>query len=398
MSLLEYKTSKEIINIENGYFILTMFPTLKCEINCPHCYLTKEQRSGENSLSPEVFTDMLIKVKQYYLDKNITSPKIIFYWYGGEPTVLPLDYYKELIAIQKEILPKSFSIKNQFLINLQKFQPKWLQFFKNETDNYFQSSYDYLMRGENYLNNWIKNINKSVKMGFNVGAISVFNSTMINKEEIIYKQISKLNLVEIGFLPFMKNYTNLADEAKEYKKWYGNMFEFSKFLINFTKLHIEDLKQNKKTFRIGNIAHILKKQEFKHTYSNIAGQTMFFYENGDFGLPDYFDNYLDRKEIEYQDVEFVNIFKNISKNSFEDVLNSENRENFIEKQINVNNDRRCLSCEYKKLCTMEIWKSSNIDNSGECPGSYNFIEYIIEKLPKEDLEILIKNYKDIELS
>lgn len=397
-SLQEYKNSTNIENIENGHFILTMFPSLKCELNCPHCYLTKEQRSGKTYLSKELFTEMVIKVKDYYEAKEIKNATIVFYWYGGEPTALPLDYYKELISIAKSILPVTYEIKNHFLTNLFTLDTNWLDFLTNECENYFQTSYDYEMRGKNYLNRWLKNVKKTAKMGFDIGAINVFNSTMIGREKEIYQQLKDIKVVEIGFLPFMKNYANLANDAKEYKQWYANMEQLSEFLINFLKLHIEDLKENPDTFRIGNVAHILRGTRSDSFYNNIAGQTLFFLETGDFALPDYVNNYLDREEIEFQDVEYLNKFEKIQGHTFNEVLTSKRREDYLNRQITLNNNEKCNSCEYKGLCSMEFWKSDNLDNSGECPGNYKFIDYILNELSPEDLTLLKESYKNLLLT
>jgi len=175
-----------------------------------------------------------------------------------------------LIKTAKEIFPKTYKIKNHFLTNLFTLDGDWLDFLHHECENYFQTSYDYMMRGENYLKRWLKNVKKTVKMDFDISAINVFNNTMIGKEVEIYSQLKDIGVKEIGFLPFMKNYANLADDAKEYKKWYANMEDLSNFLIKFLQLHIEDLKTNPNTFRIGNIAHIFKNYESNLFYNNIA--------------------------------------------------------------------------------------------------------------------------------
>jgi len=397
-SLQEYKMRTDVENIENGYFILTMFPSLKCELNCPHCYLTKEQRSGETYLSKELFIEMIGKVMEYYEEKEISTPTIVFYWYGGEPTALPLDYYKELIAIAKNTFPETYNIQNHFLTNLFTLDAQWLDFLSTQCNNYFQTSYDFLMRGSKYLDRWLKNVKKTSKLGFNIAAINVFNSTMIGKEEEVYAQLKDIGVTEIGFLPFMKNYANLAKDAKEYKEWYADMASLTQFLKNFLKIHIEDLKNDPKTFRIGNVAHIFKNMDSNNFYNNIAGQTLFFLETGDFALPDYVSNYMDRKEIEFQDVEYLNKFEKIQGNDFKEVLTSKNREEYLNRQITLNGNERCIKCDYKNFCSMEFWKGDNLDNSGECPGNYGFIEHIIKELSKEDFQLLKSNYNNLQLT
>lgn len=388
-----YFEDNQSLNIENGYFVLTMFPSLKCELNCPHCYLSKEQRASEEFLGEDLFKEMIIKVKDFYIKKGVVEPTIVFYWYGGEPTSFPLEKYKKLIKLQKEIFPSKWKIKNQFLTNLFDIKKDWLKFFKDECNSYFQTSYDYHMRSKSYHKKHIKNVKLVSKMGYRIALINVFNNTMLNKEEIIYNEVKEMNAGEIGFLPFMKNYANLANDGDQYKKWYANMSEFSNFLINFTKLHIQDIKNGTHKFTIGNIAHIFKNLQSKNEFDNIAGQTMFFLEDGQFCLPDYINNYQNKTDIEFQDVEYLNMFETIKGNTFEQVLKSENRRKYLNRQITLNEDEKCKNCEYSKICSMEFWKSSNLDNSGECPGNKRFIDFLTKKLSKEDFDILKNIYK-----
>ena len=69
-------------SIENGYFIFTLMPSLRCSLNCPHCYLSKEQRRNSPIMKLEDLEIACQKVDDYYQKNNIKNKLIVFYWYG----------------------------------------------------------------------------------------------------------------------------------------------------------------------------------------------------------------------------------------------------------------------------------------------------------------------------
>jgi radical SAM protein with 4Fe4S-binding SPASM domain len=48
-----------------------MMPSLYCKLDCPHCYLTKEQRHSKDCLTLEQIKATVEKIKRYYQNKNI---------------------------------------------------------------------------------------------------------------------------------------------------------------------------------------------------------------------------------------------------------------------------------------------------------------------------------------
>ena len=178
------KISNQIKNdkpfsIETGYFIFTLMPSLRCSLNCPHCYLSLEQRRKSPIMDLNDLKIAAEKVDQYYIDRNIKEKVIVFYWYGGEPTEMGIDYLTKATDILNSIFSKEkgYIIKHTILSSLLTIDTDiWFPFFKKNCDNHFQSSFDGLMRGKNYVKKWEEKIKKARDFGLEVGTISVVNT------------------------------------------------------------------------------------------------------------------------------------------------------------------------------------------------------------------------------
>jgi radical SAM protein with 4Fe4S-binding SPASM domain len=422
--------NKRIYDIENGYFVFTVFSSLRCSLDCPHCYLSKFDRKFSPSLDLNTdFKNICIKINDYFVNEIPKQNKkdIIAYWYGGEPTELGPSYFYLAKAITDNIFDKSINFRHQILSNLMGNMKIWIPLFKHVCNNYVQTSYDYLMRGKNYLNIWKKNVILVHEAGIKISAINVVNKTMIGKEQEIFDELTSLNIYEIGFLPFMKNTTNMAENGSNYLENAATMAEYSEFVINFTKIVLKDFDINKPNYGlkiiIGPMHHILYNKILiengnNDIRNNIAGQTMFLLPKGDFVLPDYKDNYfneeeyinkfgnIDRNSISNGNcldngIEYLRKFENILNNDMKTVLNSSERQDYLSKQKNRDNQEECKNCQYQNICLMEFWKTTNLDNSDECPGAKKYIEYLNEfynNLNLQEKEIIINDYMNTQLT
>ena len=52
-------------SIEQGHFVLTMMPSLYCDLDCPHCYLSLKERRDPTRLSNENLKNILQSVDDH---------------------------------------------------------------------------------------------------------------------------------------------------------------------------------------------------------------------------------------------------------------------------------------------------------------------------------------------
>lgn len=371
--ILKRSASEENFSIETGYFIFTLMPSLRCSLNCPHCYLSLDQRRNSPIMSIKDLKEACEKVDDYYTHRKLKNKLMIFYWYGGEPTEMGIDYFTEATEMINSIFSKEkgYIIKHTVLTSLLTIDTNiWFPFFKKSCDNHFQSSFDGLMRGKNYVRKWEEKIKKAKEEGLEVGTISVVNHELLKtgaKETLEY--LSDLEVKEVSFLPFMWNEQN---NGKSYDKYAPTMDAWSNFMIEISTLYFDRKKQGLFVPEIGQLNFILHQMK-QPSMANIAAQTLFLLPNGDFVLPDYKNGYQ----------EYMRVFGNILESDFETILKNTERKSFLRKQVLRDNNPECLSCDHADKCVMEFWKKNRADD--DCFGGKKYIEWLIKYVSENNI-------------
>lgn len=370
-----FKNKIKPFSIENGYFIFTLMPSLRCSLNCPHCYLSLDQRRNSPIMSLEDLDKTSKKVNDYYLKKNIKDKMVIFYWYGGEPTEMGLDYFKKATEILNNNLPDSqgYTKKHTVLTSLLTIDEKiWFPFFRDECQNHFQSSFDGLMRGKTYVKKWESKIKLAKDFGLDIGTISVVNQELLKVGAVeTLEYLSSLGIKEVSFLPFMWNEQN---NGSKYDKYAPTMNAWSDFMINISTHYFKMKKENKYVPEIGQLSFILHQMN-QPSMANVPAQTLFLLPDGDFVLPDYKNGYQ----------EYMRSFGNILTNSFEEILNSSERKSYLRKQVLRDNNEECLNCEHADKCVMEFWKKNRA--SDDCFGGKRYVEWLLLESKKENIDV-----------
>lgn len=368
-------------SIEGGYFIFTMMPSLHCNLRCPHCYLSLEQRQDETILSLDNIEIACKKIDEYYTKRKVKNKKIVLYWYGGEPTDMGIDYFKGSTEIINRIFSpeKGYEIKHIVLSALNTMNKYWYPFLYNLGDGYLQTSYDGLMRGRGYLRKWERKVKEVTDFGFDLATITVVNKEILKqgaKETLDY--LIDLKIKETSWLPFMWNEQNNGDK---YNTFAPTMNEYSDFMIEMSDYWLELKNKGTEVPFIGQLSFINSQSIYNTTMmENIAGQTLFLLPNGDFVLPDYKNKYQ----------EYMKYFGNILEEPFESVLQSKGRKEYLRKQITKNSNPECLSCKHKNKCIMEFWKTNR--ENDDCFGAKRYVEWV------EKNKDNIKNYIKADLA
>jgi len=98
-----------------------------CNLDCHYCYYLKKEHlypEGEPFRMPD---DIL----EEYIVQHIEAfpgPVIRFSWHGGEPTVLGLDYFRKIVALQRKHQPSNRHIANGIQTNGTLLDEDWCRF------------------------------------------------------------------------------------------------------------------------------------------------------------------------------------------------------------------------------------------------------------------------------
>jgi uncharacterized protein len=102
-----------------------------CNLDCRYCYYLKKEhlypKDETFKMSDETLEDYIVQ----HID---ASPEAVirFSWHGGEPTVLGLDYFRRIVALQRKHQPLDSSIVNGIQTNGTLLDEEWCRFFARE--------------------------------------------------------------------------------------------------------------------------------------------------------------------------------------------------------------------------------------------------------------------------
>lgn len=100
-----------------------------CNIDCDYCYyLSKEGLlSYEKGCLPKMDNLTLELYIRSYIEQQNTE-QIVFHWQGGEPTMLGVAYFEEVVRLQQRYCPAGVQIENNLQTNGTLLNDKWGEF------------------------------------------------------------------------------------------------------------------------------------------------------------------------------------------------------------------------------------------------------------------------------
>jgi len=103
-----------------------------CNLDCHYCYYLKKEHlypKGESFRMPD---DILEEYIVQHIDAY-PEPVVRFSWHGGEPTVLGLDYFRKIVALQRKHQPSDRRITNGIQTNGTLLDEDWCRFLEAES-------------------------------------------------------------------------------------------------------------------------------------------------------------------------------------------------------------------------------------------------------------------------
>jgi uncharacterized protein len=104
-----------------GQVSLLVKATRLCNLRCAYCY---EWRSGPDQTMPFPVAARLIAAA--LTDEE--HDHVRFTWHGGEPTVMPVDFYRRMLWVQSRFRRPQQVVTNAIVTNGTRLTPEWLEF------------------------------------------------------------------------------------------------------------------------------------------------------------------------------------------------------------------------------------------------------------------------------
>ncbi|HZT75863.1 MAG TPA: anaerobic sulfatase maturase [Vicinamibacterales bacterium] len=100
-----------------------------CNLDCDYCfYLSKQTLPGGPGVG-RMSDELLERFIQQYI-AGVTGPQVVFSWQGGEPTLLGLDFYRRVVALQNKYAKPDQQIENDLQTNGTLIDDEWSAFLK----------------------------------------------------------------------------------------------------------------------------------------------------------------------------------------------------------------------------------------------------------------------------
>ena len=102
-----------------------------CNLDCVYCYYLKTGKRYPEGASFRMSDNVLEVYIIQHFDAS-SEPVVRFSWHGGEPTVLGLDYFKKIVAVQKKHCPAEYRFANGIQTNGTLLDDEWCRFLARE--------------------------------------------------------------------------------------------------------------------------------------------------------------------------------------------------------------------------------------------------------------------------
>ncbi len=186
--------------------------TWNCDLRCDYCYVTSPSAlhvhdSGRISVS--IVRKLFQRIAEYIHLKNETPSKLTFYWHGGEPLLAGKDFFRELVKLQDEILPRETTISNCIQTHGGLIDDEWADLF---IDNNYSVTFSidgnmhthdchrHDASGKGTYSKTLAGMNNMVKKGYSPCTLSVLTPEVVALKGEAYKSLRNIGVKWMDFL------------------------------------------------------------------------------------------------------------------------------------------------------------------------------------------------------
>lgn len=318
-----------------------------CNLGCRYCYYLRTENiypKGESSR-------MADNVLEQYIAQHIEAcpdEVIRFSWHGGEPTMLGLDYFRKIVALQRKHRQSSQQIANGMQTNGTLLNEDWCRFLAEECfavglsldgpkeihDQYRvtkegRPTYEKVMRGYSLLR----------KHGVNTDILCVVNAHNVRHPLEVYRFFEQIEAPYVSFLPMVEPQPDSEDSVGPLTVPAAAWGDF--LCTIFDEWVDRDIGRIKVQI-FEEAARVAFEQEHSLCiFRPTCGDIPVVEHNGDFFSCDHFVNQQHR-------------LGNITKTPLVDLLDSPAQKAFGQAKL-ANLPGYCLKCDVRDMC------------NGECP-------------------------------
>ena len=100
-----------------------------CNLDCTYCFYLSKETLPKGPAPGRMSDETLEKFIQQYI-AGVTGPEVVFSWQGGEPTLMGLDFFRKVVALEKKYAKPFQRIENDLQTNGTLINEEWCEFLK----------------------------------------------------------------------------------------------------------------------------------------------------------------------------------------------------------------------------------------------------------------------------
>ena len=100
-----------------------------CNLNCTYCYYLHKEGLLHQPHAPRMSDETLEQHVRQYIEAQ-TGDEVVFSWQGGEPTMLGVDFFRNVVALQARYKQPGQRIENDLQTNGTLLDEEWAAFLK----------------------------------------------------------------------------------------------------------------------------------------------------------------------------------------------------------------------------------------------------------------------------
>ena len=194
-----------------------------CNLGCDYCYYLNKELLYPERISYRMPDDIL----ESYIAQHIRSApqsSIRFSWHGGEPTLLGVDYFRRIVALQRKYCPPDRQITNGIQTNGTLLDANWCRFLASEGFNVglsldgpqqFHDRYRVTKRRQPTFKQTMRGYELLQQHKVYVDILCVVNAYNVRYPAEVYQFFKQIGAPYIGFLPLVEAQPDSQDAVSD---------------------------------------------------------------------------------------------------------------------------------------------------------------------------------------
>lgn len=182
-----------------------------CNLRCRYCYYLEKAALTEKQAGAMAKPLLARYIEQHLLAHP--GPTVFFSWHGGEPTLLGLDYFRDIVALQQRFCPKGKTVANGLQSNGTLLDHNWAAFLalhrftvglSLDGPQALHDRYRLDGRGDGCFSRVLRGYAHLRRHGVAVEALCVVNDENVLYPLQVYRFFVELGVGAVSFLPLVE--------------------------------------------------------------------------------------------------------------------------------------------------------------------------------------------------